>query len=46
LIHGANEHVDVIGVHVDSVEEFNGMSDRELAGKPPSGGTEDAARYE
>jgi hypothetical protein len=44
LIHAANAHVDVVGVHVESVDEFNAMSEQELAGKRPASGVEDAVR--
>ena len=44
LLHAATEVVDVIGVHVENIEAFNQLSNDDLIGPPPSGGTEDAAR--
>jgi hypothetical protein len=44
LLHGANERLRVVGVAVNSLEEFDRMSDADLVGNPPAGGLEDAVR--
>jgi hypothetical protein len=38
LIHAGNDRVGPIGVAVDSIEEFNRMTDQELMGPEPAGG--------
>ncbi len=45
LIHAANDRVELVGVSVQSLEEFQKMSDQELTGPPPAGGVEEAARF-
>lgn len=44
MIHAGNERIEVVGVTVESVSEFDAMTDEQLIGKPPAGGVEDAAR--
>ena len=38
LVHAGNEHVGAIGIPVNSIEEFNAMSDAQLIGPEPAGG--------
>ncbi|MCC6750424.1 MAG: hypothetical protein IT371_22360 [Deltaproteobacteria bacterium] len=44
IVHAANGTVDVVGMCVRDAATFNAMSDAQLLGAPPSGGTDDAAR--
>ena len=44
LIHGANQRVEVVGVHVKSLDEFNAKTDQDLLGPPPPMGVEDAVK--
>lgn len=44
LMHAANDLVDVIGVHVENVGQFEAMSEAQLLLAPPAGGLDDAAR--
>jgi hypothetical protein len=44
LLHGANARLEVVGVPVGSVEEFNAMTRDQLLGAGPAGGLEDAVR--
>jgi hypothetical protein len=44
LVHASNDKVGVIGITVDSIDEFNRMTNEQLLGPPPAGGIEDAVR--
>jgi hypothetical protein len=44
LLHGANDKLRVVGVPVDSIEEFKQMSAADLLGNPPAGGIDDTVR--
>jgi hypothetical protein len=44
LLRAANDKVAIVGVKVQSVEQFNAMTDDQLLGPPPSGGIEDSVR--
>jgi hypothetical protein len=44
MLHAGNERVGPIGVPVDTIEEFNAMTDEHLMGRPPEGGTGDAVK--
>jgi hypothetical protein len=44
ILHAGNERVGPIGVPVDTIEEFNAMTDEHLMGRPPEGGTGDAIK--
>jgi hypothetical protein len=44
LLHAGNDRVGPIGVPVNTIEEFNAMTDEHLMGPPPAGGAADAIR--
>ena len=44
LIHAGNDHVPIIGVHVDSFADFRRMNVAELMGPPPGGGVSEAVK--
>ncbi|MCC6750444.1 MAG: hypothetical protein IT371_22460 [Deltaproteobacteria bacterium] len=44
LIHAGNEWVGPVGVPVNSLDQFNAMTDQQLLGPPPGGGAADAIR--
>jgi hypothetical protein len=44
LLHAANSRLEVVGVPVGTIEEFNALTREQLLGAPPAGGVEDAAR--
>ncbi|MCC6750445.1 MAG: hypothetical protein IT371_22465 [Deltaproteobacteria bacterium] len=44
LIHAGNDWVGPVGVPVNTVAEFNAMTEQQLLGPPPAGGAVDAVR--
>jgi 3-hydroxymyristoyl/3-hydroxydecanoyl-(acyl carrier protein) dehydratase len=44
MIHAGNSNLDVVGICVSSLADFNTMSNDALLGPPPAGGIPDAAR--
>jgi hypothetical protein len=44
LIHAGNERVGPIGIAVQSIEEFNAMTDEQLLGPEPAGGAAEQVR--
>jgi hypothetical protein len=44
ILHAGNERVGPIGVPVNTIEEFNAMTDEHLMGSPPAGGVADAIK--
>jgi hypothetical protein len=44
LLRAANDKVAIVGVKVQSIDEFNAMTDDQLLGPAPAGGIEDSVR--
>jgi hypothetical protein len=44
LLHAANAGLEVVGVTVNTIDQFKKMTDAQLLGPPPASGADDAAR--